>query len=198
MDIYTARKLGLKIELIVDTQANCLLYGAGKCITSCTMFKTMIEYLYPMKQKGVVFAKKMLNSLWGGLVQKNAITKLVYQDGKEYDIPEDCTIISIRKTSKGHIIQYSKTGKYFKLNYARIAPFMTSVIRKQMTDTIYEHRECVYRCHTDSILASKPIPELKISNAIGEWKLQFSAGKVIIHNSMNVDYFDKNGNKIKM
>lgn len=186
-DIYTARNLKLNIELIVDNEANCLLYGAGKCINGARMFTTIVDYLYNLKSNNVVYGKKMLNTLWGALSEKSYIFKAVYDTKDYYNIPEDCTILSISPTSTGNLVSYSKKGKYFKLNYARFAPFLTSVVRKLMVDTIYPYREIVHRCHTDGFIIDGSIPNLPLSSKIGDFKIEHQ-GKCKINNSMSVQW----------
>jgi len=186
-DIYTARKLNLRIELIKDEEANALLYGSGTCTTSSVMFKNMVTILYELKRKKIPFAKEMINSIWGALCEKNMIHKVIKQSGKTFNIPEGCRIINIRPHRDGHLIQYSYYGKYFKLIYARFAPFLTAAVRKLMADTIYPYKEHVYRCHTDSILSSKPIPDIKLSTEIGDWKIDHS-GKCKINSAMSVKW----------
>ena len=56
-----------------------------------------------------------------------------------------------------------------------------------MADTIYPYKEHVYRCHTDSILSSKPIPDIKLSTEIGDWKIDHS-GKCKINSAMSVEW----------
>ncbi len=186
-DIYTARKLNLKIELMKDDEANALLYGSGTCITSSVMFKNMVTLLYELKRKKVPFAKEVINSIWGALCEKNMIHKVIKQSGETFDIPEGCRIVNIRPHRDGHLVQYSYYGRYFKLNYARFAPFLTATVRKLMADTIYPYKEDVYRCHTDSILSSKPIPDIKLSTKIGDWKIDHS-GKCKINSAMSVKW----------
>ena len=60
IDIANAKQLGLKVTLIIDDEANCLLYGGGKRINGSRLFKSFIDFLYPMKCNGVEFAKKLL------------------------------------------------------------------------------------------------------------------------------------------
>ena len=186
-DIYTARKLNLKIELIKDEEANALLYGSGTCTTSSVMFKNMVTILYELKRKKIPFAKEMINSIWGALCEKNMIHKVIKQNGETFNIPEGCRIINIRPHRDGHLIQYSYYGKYFKLNYARFAPFLTAAVRKLMADTIYPYKEHVHRCHTDSILSSKLIPDIKLSTEIGDWKIDHF-GKCKINSAMSVEW----------
>jgi hypothetical protein len=138
----------------------------------------------------------MITRLWGGLCEQNKIYKVVKDSNENpYEIPEGCELLQIKPTKNGDLIMYSKRGRYFKLNYARFSPFLTAYVRKIMADAIFPHKEYVYRTHTDSILSSKPIQELKISPFIGEWKIENSA-RCIIHNSMDVDWLDKNGKKM--
>lgn len=187
IDIYVARKLGLQIDLINDGQANCLIYGAGKCINASKMFKTMIDYLYNLKCEKLTFAKRILTCLWGGLCEKKVISKTAFNPDQPYEIPADSELLGIRPTKKGDLILYAKRGKYFKTNYARMAPFLTAFVRKQMAYAIYPHKEHVHRCHTDSILSDVTISELDLSPAIGKWKIEHQ-GSCKIYNSMKVDW----------
>tara|TARA_R110000851_G_scaffold80329_1_gene176825 strand:+ start:2589 stop:4385 length:1797 start_codon:yes stop_codon:yes gene_type:complete len=187
IDLYVARKLGLHIDLIIDEQANCLLYGPGTCVNAAKMFRTTIDYLYDLKAKKVIFAKRMLTALWGGLCQKNVTYKHAYNPDNILEIPSDCHIINMYPNAKGDVIEYCKNGQHYKYNYARFGVFLTAFVRKQMAFTIYPHREYVHRCHTDSILSSKPITELKISPVIGEWKVE-KEGSCTIVNSIEVNW----------
>jgi hypothetical protein len=187
-DIYVARKLKLDVGLIIDDEANCLLYGAGKCVNGARMFKTIIDYLYNLKLNNVKYGKIMMNTLWGALCEKSYVFKSVYDDKESYNIPEDCTILSISPTNKGNLVSYSKKGRYFKLSYARFGPFLTSVVRKLMTDTIYSHKELVHRCHTDGFITQTPIDDIELSSEIGKFKIE-KQGKCIIKNSMEVIWF---------
>ena len=186
-DIYVARKLKLNIELIIDHEANCLLYGAGKCINGARLFKTIVDYLYKLKVDKVTYGKIMLNTLWGALCEKSYVFKAVYDSNEYYNIPEDCTILSISPTKKGNLVSYSKKGRYFKLNYARFGPFLTAVVRKLVADVIYPHKEIVHRCHTDGFICEQPITDIKLSSEIGDFKIEHQ-GKCKINNSMNVEW----------
>ena len=104
------------------------------------------------------------------------------RDNKDtFVIPDDVNIVSMRPHRDGDIIQYAKNGHYFKLSYARLAPFLTSKVRNTMLNAIYPHREHVYRVHTDSILSSIPIDTLKLSKNIGEWKIEHSGPCSVIN-----------------
>ena len=75
IDITTAKTLKLQVNLIIDNEANCLLYGADKRINGFRLFKSYVNYLYPLKNDGVKFAKSMLNCLWGALCEKAVVYK---------------------------------------------------------------------------------------------------------------------------
>ena len=92
IDINNARLLKLNIVLIVDGQANALIYASR--ISSTQVFRPIIKYLYDLKEKKVPCAKHLLNSLWGMLCQKNSLKSLANKD--EYiDIPIDNYLLQI-------------------------------------------------------------------------------------------------------
>ena len=53
-DIGMARKLELEIELIIDDEANCLLYQKGR-VKGCSMFKNLLDYLFDLKKQKCLF-----------------------------------------------------------------------------------------------------------------------------------------------
>ena len=64
-----AKKLGLKYELIQDSQPNFLYYSRDKLITFNEVFKSYIELLFDLKEKKVEKSKDILNILWGALCE---------------------------------------------------------------------------------------------------------------------------------
>jgi hypothetical protein len=192
IDIYMARMLNLNIELIVDHEANALLYGSGKCENGSIMFKSTIDYLYQLKKQKLPFAKELLTSLWGSLMERDRIHRVCKE---EYNIPEDCTMVDLRPNSKGTYVAYSKSNKYFKLNYARIGPFLTAAVRKMMLSMILPRRDHVFRVHTDSILCDVAQTDIEVTDKIGGWKIE-KQGHCIVENSRDVKYYDENGKLI--
>ena len=184
IDINVARKLKLKVNLIKNKQANCLLYGAGKCINASKMFKTTVDYLYQLKRNDVKFAKRILTALWGGLCQTKKSYKCAYNPADPINIDTDNVLLGIQPVVKGDLILYAKKGHFYKTNYARMGPFLTAFVRKMMADAIFPHKEHVHRCHTDSILSDVDI-DLKLSSDIGQWKIEHS-GQCTIKNAMEV------------
>jgi hypothetical protein len=86
IDIANAKQLGLKVTLILDDEANCLLYGGGKRINGSRLFKSFIDFLYPMKCNGVEFAKKLLNVLWGALCERAKVYKALKEKFVTYQL----------------------------------------------------------------------------------------------------------------
>ena len=172
-DIYSARKLGLKIELIQDDQANALLYGAGTCVNGSKIFGTIVNYLYDLKKRKVPLAKSLCLNIWGGFAQKKEYNKVVNDDDDdEYTLPIGTEPSGIFPLKNGDHIKYTYTGNHFRFAYARFVGFLTAAIRKLMCDAIYENRENIHRCHTDSILTTVDLPDLKIGTELGEWKIE--------------------------
>jgi hypothetical protein len=169
-DIKSARLLELNVELIIDDEANALIYGSGTCVNGNKMFKTMIKLLYELKLDKTPFAKDMMINLWGSLAQKNTVKHIVVDS--ELHIPDGSIIRKFYPVKNGFKVEYSEFGNMFKLNYARFAPFLTSAVRLKLVTDILPNINNVYRVYTDSILSSKPLDNLKIGNLIGEYKLE--------------------------
>lgn len=191
-DIYAARKLGLDIKLILDDQANALLYsGKDMCKTASVLFKKLIMDLYAMKLQGIVFAKAILKMIWGALCEKKVITKVCNDNGEVYDIPDDCELQSARPHKNGHVFGYNKIGKYHKHNIARFGPFLRGYMRKAMMEAVYDHKEHIFRLHTDGFISDIEIPNLKISNKIGEYKIDKTGSCIIAAANEAVQWEDE-------
>jgi hypothetical protein len=177
-DINCARLLNLKIELIIDDQANALLYGAGCCINGCKIFKHMIERLYGLKNKKVPLAKDLMILFWGALCEYNKVKTVVTPD-EEVHIPDGCRIKDIHPYRNGWKVSYYESENAFKLDYARLGPFLTSAVRFKIAKDVYQNVNHIYRIYTDSILSDIPLNNLKVSNELGDYKLEKS-GKCIV------------------
>ena len=166
-----AKRLNLKIELIQDDKPNFLYYSRDKLITFNEVFKSYVEFLFPLKEKKIEGAKDILNRLWGLLCQ---VDKKKYFCDKEITIEDDEDIIDIRPYKNDEdidIIQTSKMNKRYKTNYARLGPFLIAQGRKHMSNIMYNDRENIYRCQTDGFLTTKKIHQ-NIDVKIGELKYE--------------------------
>lgn len=194
-DIKIARSLNLTVNLIIDDEANALIYGAGKCVQGSVLFKPVIDFLYDLKLKKVPFAKNMLSALWGGLCEKSRIVKVTYDE--TIDLPDGTEPTDIRPRINGIYVSYAKNNKHFKLNYARLGPFLTSAVRKMMIDVILPRIDHVFRVHTDSMLCDSPQNDIILSSDIGMFKLENPSPFCIVRNAMSVEYFDIDGKVVK-
>jgi len=181
-DIQTARKLGLHIHLIVDKEANALLYTTGRA-NGHQYFGSIIDTLYRLKKQNKL-AKAVMNAIWGALCQKDKIKTSTRQP---VNLNNDEIIEEINPNGLYEKVIYLRKGKLFKYNYARLSPFLLAATRRHLALTILPHKEHVFRCHTDSILSDIPLDDLKISKEMGDWKLE-KTGHCIIYNKCNVEW----------
>ena len=185
LDINTARKIGLSIKLIVDDQSNCLLYN--KRLNGTTFFRSTIDYLYDLKLKKVPFAKDLLSQLWGALCQKRIVKRIL--KGKPYALPDECEVERIKRHDDTHKVEYVTKKNIYHLPYARFGPFLTAHVRRQLALLMLPYKDDVIRCHTDSILSTCEIKELKLSSNMGEWKIE-NKGKCYVNKMNKVKFLD--------
>jgi hypothetical protein len=186
IDVNNAREIGLKVELIVDDQSNCLLYS--KRNNSTVFFRSTINYLYDLKLKKVPFAKDLLSQLWGALCQKRLVKKFVKDE--EFNIPNECDIERIDICGDTLKVAYSSKSNLYILPYARFGPFLTAHARRHMSLIMLPYKENIIRCHTDSILSTCEIKELKLSNTMGDWKIE-NQGKCYVNKMNKVKFLDE-------
>lgn len=184
-DIRSARKLGLKIELIQNDQANALLYGAGTCVNGNKMFGTIVDYLYDLKKNKVPLAKSLCLNIWGSFCEHRLFNKVVHNTSEVFVLPANTNVMDIKPNLNSDHFKYAYNGSYFKFAYARFACFLTGSIRNLMMNAMYETRANVFKCHTDSILATVDMPHLKIGKELGMWKIEHEKGTCIVKNSHN-------------
>jgi hypothetical protein len=177
-DINSARKLNLNIQLIQDTQSNALLYTERRGNGS-NFFRHIVYTLYDLKSQSKL-AKKIVNAIWGSLSSRN---KIKVTTAKEVNLNKGEMILDIKPYGNKFKVTYLKTNKFFKFNYARLGCFLTSAVRKQMTEYIYPVRENIFRCHTDSLLSNIPLEHIPIGNELGKFKCE-KIGEVIANNTL--------------
>mgnify|MGYP001559293010 FL=1 len=108
-DIKRAEKLNYDIKLINDEEPNILYWTKNECVNGYHILKILFVFL-KSKQKGLLFAKNILNSRHGQLIRQNVITALF----KNLDnIKVDGIVKSVIPSPKGVIIKYVKGDNYF-------------------------------------------------------------------------------------
>lgn len=178
-DLTTARLLKLNIELIMDGEANTLLYTKNRLYGN-KVFQGVLLDLFNIRKKSK-YAKKILNCVWGQLSSKKKIRKT---NRKPIRLNDDEDILEIRPQGDRVHITYAKKEQLFMYNYARLACFLTGKVRNQMATTMYPHRENIHKCHTDGFVSGVEIPELPISLNMGEWEMR--CGPLIINKNKKV------------
>lgn len=185
-----ARKLGLKIELIIDDEPNFLYYSRDKLITCHELFGKYIDFMFDLKQKKLPRSKMILNILWGALCQKNTVSKCIDNDSTEIiDLPDDIDFDNIKplddKKTKT-IIDYVNRQTYYKSNFARLAPFLLSKGRLMISDILQPHKEHIKRIHTDGFISSSNL-DIKTGQKLGELKYEGHCPNVKIVNNANIE-----------
>jgi hypothetical protein len=180
-DIQTAQDLNLEINLIIDDEANSLAYpkrGYGS-----EYFRQIINQRYDLrKNQGIKLAKRIVNSMWGALAEKNKIKRTTR---KQVNLNNGETILSLEPLGNEIKVCYVKDNDFYKHDYARLGTFLLAKVRRDMVKIIFPYNEHIKRFHTDGFISDVPIPSLKIGNDLGDWKLE-NTGRCFIKNSNNI------------
>lgn len=166
LDLTRARELKLKIELIQDEKPNFLYYSPDTRIEGRQLFKPFIDYLIQLETPDIKDAVKSIrNVLWGALCEVLTYTKYPNEEG-DVILNFDEHIVEMKTTRYGTSFPVVvKQTQQFKTNYARLAPFLTSTgryqISKYITDNFSDIND-VKRIHTDSIYTPKDVSKVFI------------------------------------
>lgn len=165
LDIETARKLNLKVTLIQDNKPNFLYYSRDKLTTMSQLFNDYISIVFPIKDNSKLdkcirnAAKAILNRLWGCLCEVDKHKH--YIDDNKFSMDDDEEIIELYPSNtetddskEAHVIKTTKINSYYKTDFARIAPFIISYGRRQMTNIMHEHKQHIYRVQTDGFYSN--------------------------------------------
>ena len=175
---YAKSKLNYKIELITDDEPNALLWDKSKLITGKALFGKFVTYLFRLKYKGHTEVKCFLNALWGTLCQTDMM-KII-----PTEIRCDQQILSITPCDNGkYIYETARLDKFYENNFARIKPFILSYGRVKIQNVILQNIDKVVRCHTDGIICSSPITNIKLGSDLGMLKYEGKGNCEIINNN---------------
>lgn len=160
-DVMSAKNLGLKVELIKDGKPNVYYYTRKELMTGVQLFANFRNYMFALKEKNVLGAKLILNSLWGALCEcKHSVVEQMPEDEQ----PEGL-ITDIQNNSDGTITYHMFNG--FSYDFARLKPFLMSRGRLAYSTLVYPHSDKVVRCHTDSIIATEKL-DIKTGTKLGD------------------------------
>ena len=170
-DLTTAKKHGYQIDMIDDEQPNFLYYSKECNVIASHLFRPFTTQLYTLKTKKIMYAKRILNILWGALAQRK-IKKNIVEPKTEFILEFDDDITSIKNCRTGNIkIESVSANDSFMTNFARFAPFITSRGKQLITDIIAIDKNNIVHCVTDGII-SKTKLELVTGNIIGDLKYE--------------------------
>ena len=172
LDINVAFDYGLKVELIQDTKANCLLYNSLDVVNGAHLFGSYINPIYELKKEKVKGSKDLLNTLWGGLCQSNE---------KSYsNNPDDEHHINEAKITSMHIDDskirisciFHKQSRLYKTDYARIKPFILSYGRVCMYWRYKQYESDIVRMHTDGFYLKNKPEKIQTGTELGHLKYE--------------------------
>ena len=191
VDMMQATKLNFSVEMIEDGDVNFLYYSPEKMLTGSSLFSHYVDFLFELKRKHpeVIFAKRILNILWGALCESRVSGQ--YDFSKEIILKENEEIVSIKKYDNGtRILHCEEIGNRFLSGFARIGPFITSHGRKMIGDLAIEHvsnLDSIQRIYTDCILSSERLRLTdKDSCKLGEFGLEEQNVRVEVVNAIKV------------
>ena len=173
-DIEVAIRSGLKVELIIDENANFLYYSDDKLLNGAFMFKHFVDDLYELKANKIKGVKEVLNILWGALCEMN-IHKRNVDFNTEIDL-SDYKLLSFGGNED--IFNFKllpKRTKQFKTNWARIKPFILAYGRISMYHVYNKYEDLIIRINTDGIWLKEQPKELheQATDKQTNWKLGY-------------------------
>ena len=162
-DLNNARALELSYRLIHDGFPNALVYDSKALFPGSIMFGAIVEFLFKIKSEGEPagqIAKRFINMIWGALCQRN----YAYEpESKLFSIPEGAIVEEYQPVGyKKVLFKLSYPDNTFKGEYPRIAPFLTSVARKTVSEAIRPHVNKVRRIHTDGFILEEDSNQLSL------------------------------------
>jgi hypothetical protein len=159
-DLERARALGLKITL-KNESPNALIYEPSKRISGSIMFGAYIDTLFYHKNSSNEFVKRpakgILTCLWGALCQRKEESTAIgegtdYSD-TSYSIPEGYDLKTILPLGeKQYLVKTTNLAELFIGEYPRIGPFIQSLGRKLISETVEPLGDKVKRIHTDGFI----------------------------------------------
>ena len=176
--------LGLRKELIIDNEINCILYPRSHCLTGFEIFNKFVETLKPLKESKVEGAKLLLNILSGAISEKS-MKKLYVDEEKDSFIDLDDLNLKIWKSSvtvdrSKSIYKCVSSERFYCSQFARFKPFLLANARLVMLKIILPVNHLVKKVYIDSIITTEP---LEYFNEWGKLKLEYSNKNIRVINN---------------
>ena len=138
---------------------------------SCEIFKDFVDYLYPLKEKSIPYAKVILNRLWGALVESNDRRIIIDKTNPkliEFE-QRDISIISIKPSRNKDqvIVDICDNDNFYKSGFARMKPFLLDKAKYWMTTLVYDYKDNIKRFHTDGFITDIKL-DVKTGDKLGD------------------------------
>ena len=189
-DIMCARQRGLKISMIQDDKPNAMVYETGKAAGS-HMFKEFADRMQDLKKQGVLGAKDLMRSFWGGFGQKNK-KRLNGKPNKAFECYQDkeiSKIVDIDDGEKNFTLHVHQKTNPFLTPFARLSIFLPALGRFVMANILHEHQDKILRVYCDSWISTERLDIDAFTEGIelGQFKTEHQ-GKVVIESAKTVHW----------
>ena len=174
IDINSAKKKGLKVELIQNGFNNaCVYVGKNVKMTGSQLFKDFVEQLYALKLAKVKGSKRILTCLWGYLSMMSTMKVVINESDEEgYELYEGNKIKHIIPVDDEHDTIIHTKRKAFRFPYARMKPFMLAKGREKILNICDKYMDDIVRIHTDGFYVKRKIDDIKLGTELGELKYE--------------------------
>jgi hypothetical protein len=175
IDLNVAKKIGLKMTIIVDGHDNFLHYGKGTCDTGSRVFKEFVTTLYDWRvRSGNKDIKMIMNLLWGSLAQKN-LKSIQYDNNLDFEFNIDTDKYDVLNTVniRDDIwkIDFVEKTRYFKYAWSRIKPFLLAYARQHLGRQIESYLDDVVYVNTDGWRTRNEI-DIELGTGLGQIKYE--------------------------
>lgn len=166
----------LHLNIILEDGINALIYPTNehKC-KGKSIFSTLINYLYDLKIKSNKnpLINKIMQMIWGTLSERSKYHENSFNNNIIDLRGEDKEILSLEEVNVDDLkVKYVKSNEVFKTNYARIAPFITSMGRKCIYETLKNIKtENIIQIQTDGFIILEKLTLKNTTNNIGDLRL---------------------------
>ena len=199
IDLSHAKELGLKVNLIQNGSPNALVYEKETRIPGEVIFGEYVNFLFKgLKNKGGIIgrvAKRILNTLWGALCQRNKSYHDITDNSELFDFAEGEVLNSIIPVNDKHwVFEFSNPENLFKGEYPRIAPFLLAQGRKIISQQLEPYKDKVRRIHTDGFILEEDASQPPLINCAEDASKTLKAlkyekeGKCYVKNANQVSW----------
>ena len=141
-----------------------------------------LALIYHLKERKIVYAKLLLNTLWGALTQVLERRHIIDCDGEDFNIPENMTVTMIKPSidKKSILVDLASNDRFYVSNFARMKPFILSKGRSKISDIMLPYKDIIVKSHTDSLITTEYPTNIKIGEQMGDLVYEGFCDNIII------------------